>query len=74
MSMKRAGLMKPERFKWYKNTYYDATDGTTYEVWASRTGDILIGASHDDVGLVTWYYANDTDWYSLASLYEEVGS
>lgn len=36
-------------------------DEMEYEIWADCDGDHIVGASHVDVGLVTWYWADQSD-------------
>lgn len=44
--------------------FYDSSKGMEYELW-EESGSLVMGASHDAVGLVTWYYVDQEYWDKL---------
>lgn len=43
------------------NVGYGSCEGMEYEIWKDCDGRHIVGACHEDVGLTTWFYADQTD-------------
>lgn len=47
------------------NFLHNDKTGMEYELWEDADGDLVLGASHEDVGLVIWYYIDREYWDML---------
>lgn len=56
MRLTKLGFRKPSYMGDYLDTIHDEDSGMEYDVWSSDDGGIVIGASHEDSGLVTYYW------------------
>lgn len=62
--MIRIGVRAPSGLKFFRDQQYNPNTGMEYELWGGTSGD-LINASHEDVGLITWFYAEQGDWEAI---------
>lgn len=59
-AMRYGGDDNPE--SWY---LYNEETGMAYELWVTPSDEYVLGAYHDDVGLVTWYDIDLEYWEKL---------
>lgn len=70
MALIRIGLQEPDDIKSdLKHAFHE--DGMHYELFIGEHDQLYVAADHEDVGLITWYWAEREDWEDLRDAAEE---